>query len=430
MQPLTKLFSKLLPTSNHSTFDDSLPRNVGKLKPDKHSGDPTLAWDKIKGKQNKQCVKPVDINLPVPDDRVRFVCISDTHTEWEQSGIHIPDGDILLHAGDMTMSGQKNELEIVKKYLDSLPHKHKVVIAGNHDLSFDHKFMVNRIKNNYYTFDHKDFQMYLKKCGVRCTRDLFNDIYLEDSMVKIYGINIYGSPWTPGSGFWGFQCCRGAQLMSKWNMVPNSTDVLLTHMPPLGYGDNIREIFQKHVGCVDLLKTVQTRVKPAYHVYGHIHEGYGMRTDGTTIFVNAAVCDEDYNAVNSPIIFDIQLPKGVTKQSFGDNQVEWVIPTETLALYEEDIEIVFEDYQEFPDEGAVSTGGGGQEGHEVLPTHAETILNNVVSVLLQSDAESVSSESDVSRKSLDSCESQDRLDCAIGHEDSEYTLEDGGGGIH
>jgi len=28
-----------------------------------------------------------------------------------------------------------------------------------------------------------------------------------------------------------------------------------------------------HVGCVDLLNAVQLRVKPKYHIFGHIHEG-------------------------------------------------------------------------------------------------------------------------------------------------------------
>jgi Icc-related predicted phosphoesterase len=51
-------------------------------------------------------------------------------------------------------------------------------------------------------------------------------------------------------------------------------------------------------------------VKPAYHVFGHIHEGYGSYTDGTTIFINSCTCDDRYCPVLAPIVFDMQ-PKAV-----------------------------------------------------------------------------------------------------------------------
>jgi len=59
--------------------------------------------------------------------------------------------------------------------------------------------------------------------------------------------------------------------LCKWNKIPDDTDILVTHTPPVGHGDlcctGIR------AGCVELLTTVQQRVKPKYHVFGHIHEG-------------------------------------------------------------------------------------------------------------------------------------------------------------
>ena len=62
----------------------------------------------------------------------RIVCISDTHC----AEIDVPDGDILLHAGDLTYMGKPDELRVVMDWLSSLPHKHKIFIAGNHDFSF------------------------------------------------------------------------------------------------------------------------------------------------------------------------------------------------------------------------------------------------------------------------------------------------------
>ena len=65
----------------------------------------------------------------------RIVCISDTHNRFRE--LTIPEGDILIHAGDITSRGYVAELKDFNEWLITLPHEHKVVIAGNHELSFD-----------------------------------------------------------------------------------------------------------------------------------------------------------------------------------------------------------------------------------------------------------------------------------------------------
>jgi len=116
-------------------------------------------------------------------------------------------------------------------------------------------------------------------------------------------------------------------------MIPSDTDILVTHTPPVGHGDlcctGVR------AGCVELLSTVQNRVKPKYHVFGHIHEGmmdiiifvliyqiihficnfigYGISSDGKIIYINASTCDLNYLPSNPPIVFDITLPPGIQK---------------------------------------------------------------------------------------------------------------------
>ncbi|KAL8602850.1 hypothetical protein ACOMHN_056344 [Nucella lapillus] len=70
-------------------------------------------------------------------------------------------------------------------------------------------------------------------------------------------------------------------------------------------------------GCVELLNTVVQRVKPLYHVFGHIHGEYGMWTNNTTTFINAAICDHLYHDVNPPIVFDCRLPASHTRQDFA-----------------------------------------------------------------------------------------------------------------
>lgn len=160
---------------------------------------------------------------------------------------------------------------------------------------------------------------------------LTNCIYLQDSSVEMCGIKIYGSPWTPGHGSWGFQRPRGWPLLKKWNAIPSDTDILLTHCPPCGYGDGTADernpllklagFRGDHVGCVDLLNTVQRRVQPKYHIFGHIHEGYGVRTDGKTTFINAATCTKSYQPINQPFVFDFPIPEGYSRASLDEIDV-------------------------------------------------------------------------------------------------------------
>lgn len=66
---------------------------------------------------------------------MKIVCISDTHNLHR--AMLIPDGDVLIHAGDITVAGDAREVADFNTWLGTLPHKHKVVVAGNHDFCFE-----------------------------------------------------------------------------------------------------------------------------------------------------------------------------------------------------------------------------------------------------------------------------------------------------
>ena len=74
-----------------------------------------------------------------PDEHiVRIVCLADTHSgaaKWLEKGA-IPEGDIFIFAGDMTGKGTIAEVEAFVEFLKQLPYKHKIVVAGNHGLSY------------------------------------------------------------------------------------------------------------------------------------------------------------------------------------------------------------------------------------------------------------------------------------------------------
>jgi Icc-related predicted phosphoesterase len=211
---------------------------------------------------------------------VKVVAISDTHNHL--GSISVPDGDILVHAGDATVRGSESEWAIFNEALGNLPHKHKFVIPGNHDWI--------------------------------CQRDtdlaralLTNATFLVDELVEEQGIRIYGSPWQPTFHNWAFNMHRGAKIKAIWDKIPENLDILITHGPPHGILDEVgRGYFDiiEHVGCEELMKAI-TNLKPKFHVFGHIHEGHGsMKVDDTT-FINASIMDINYKPVNRPILFHI-----------------------------------------------------------------------------------------------------------------------------
>lgn len=191
----------------------------------------------------------------------------------------IPEGDVFIHAGDITDVGSPEDVARFNGFVKSLKHRYKIVIAGNHDFVFQNSHHVAR--------------------GM-----LTDCIYLEDSETAIEGIRVYGSPWQPRFMNWAFNLERGAELKAKWDRIPEDVDILITHGPPLGHGDDIPSYGStEHVGCADLLAAVE-RIKPKYHIFGHVHEGYGVTRNEHTTFINASMCDAAYNPINPPIVFD------------------------------------------------------------------------------------------------------------------------------
>lgn len=280
---------------------------------------PTQAWERLRDFHRKRQLDPDTFRMkPREDNVLRFVCLSDTHGAVEQARreFHkrVPDGDVLIHCGDFTMAGNPSEITAFDSFIARLPHPVKLVIAGNHELTFEdasygvHPVMVR-----------KQLGLPMKASSQEvvdgCKALLEHAVYLEDETINICGINIYASPWVPTFGSWGFSVSRGRKLLEKWNQIPSDTDILITHGPPCGYGDQISNV--NNAGCVELLNTVVKRVKPKFHVFGHIHSGYGMWTNGMTTFINAAICSNKYKPDHDPIVFDYPLPKGYSRQDFA-----------------------------------------------------------------------------------------------------------------
>lgn len=240
---------------------------------------------------------------------MKLVAISDTHTKHSlldvaNSKVKLPDGDLLLHAGDFTSVGNQAQVENFLEWLvkNSTRYTYGVVfIAGNHDRSFDPKFNLDDgkvQKPDWLRVILHDF-----KPGRTSVT------YLENEEVTINRFKIWGSPITPWfyGHYWAFNKQRGLDIQEVWDQIPSDVDIIMTHGPVMGKLDYVPTsgVF---VGCEELKRKIE-EVKPLLHVAGHIHEGHGRRVDDYTIYVNASVCDHNYDVVNPPI--EIELNKEV-----------------------------------------------------------------------------------------------------------------------
>ncbi|MCX6181895.1 MAG: metallophosphatase domain-containing protein [Bacteroidetes bacterium] len=207
---------------------------------------------------------------------MRIILISDTHNQHHK--VVLPEGDVLLHAGDISGRGTKKEVQDFLSWFSAQPHKHKVFIAGNHD------FFIQQ--------NHNEFLSMLPS----------NITYLEDKLVEIGGLKIYGSPWTPEFMNWAFMKPAGAEMKKQWDLIPDGIDILLTHGPAFGALDVIFSGLS--VGCTELSKAIE-RVNPKYFVFGHIHEGHGSLIKGYTQYINASVLNENYLLIHEPIVVNI-----------------------------------------------------------------------------------------------------------------------------
>ena len=235
-----------------------------------------------------------------PSD-VRFVCISDTHCRHAE--LVLPAGDVLIHCGDFSQTGRLTEIRAFCDWLAAQPHPRKIVIAGNHDLTL-HAASYERTSTSWGV--ESGMADRHAECAEACR--LISSIpgceYLCDSGTVVEGVRVWGSPWQPVyAGAFNLQ--RGSQLREKWALIPAETDVLLTHGPPLGHGDLTST--RKRAGCGDLLEEVTQRVRPLVHCFGHIHEGYGVTTDGTSTFVNASSCTRRCAVGQEALVFDLPL---------------------------------------------------------------------------------------------------------------------------
>lgn len=226
---------------------------------------------------------------------MKLILISDTHNKHLQipkKYLENTDGsiDTIIHAGDISGRGYKNEIVPFLAWYNELPFKNKILIAGNHDFFFEEGTPkdIKEMLANYH-----------------------NITYLNDSGVEIDGIKIWGSPVQPWFYNWAFNRV-GADIQKHWDLIPLDTDILIVHGGPKGVGYLNLTMEGEDVGCPYLFDKLSELKNLSLFVQGHIHEGNGVFqfADGAT-FVNASVLNRRYEMQNRPYIVTLDENKKV-----------------------------------------------------------------------------------------------------------------------
>ncbi len=215
---------------------------------------------------------------------MKITCISDLHGEEPK----LPGGDLLILAGDYTASDKIIQWENFFKWLRAQNYRKTIFISGNHD---------NQSMSQF---------------------DWFNAEYLCDSGTEFEGLKIYGSPWTkkfPGMNRYcmAYTCDNEEEMADKFEKIPPDVDILITHSPPYSILDGIplADGSLYHAGSPYLYHWFKYVGRPKLHVFGHIHEGYGIAevfpgyNDTMVKHVNASVIDGDYILKNEPITIEL-----------------------------------------------------------------------------------------------------------------------------
>ena len=191
---------------------------------------------------------------------MKFVCTSDIHGSHKE--LVIPDGDVLIIAGDI--SERNKEIIEFNEFLSALPHKYKIAITGNHELLWEMK---------YGSLEDV----------------LTNAIVLNNKGITIENIRIWGVPW-----------------LGNTYLIPDAIDILISHIPPFSKCDLSKQ--GVHRGSRDLYEKVR-KIRPKYHLFGHIHEAYGVDKeiiDGQEIiFMNVSSGVDFSTQFNAPMVFEL-----------------------------------------------------------------------------------------------------------------------------
>lgn len=189
-------------------------------------------------------------------------------------------GDVLIHCGDFCNGYQNDGHSIaeIDRWFGMQQFELILTIGGNHDFLAESLF-----ERSETVFE--------------------NASYLVDTEYIHKGVTFYGSPWLPDLDGWA-NYLPDKKRQKKWERIPASVDVLITHTPPFGILDRPRS--GRQIGCKSLRSAVD-RVRPQVHCFGHVHASPGRISKAGTEFINATVINSDIEVCYGPRVVEVEV---------------------------------------------------------------------------------------------------------------------------
>lgn len=202
---------------------------------------------------------------------MELVFFGDTHELHRE--VEMPPGDILICVGDFTMFSKRlSAIKDFNAWLGELPHRHKIVVPGNHE---------------FFLESDPERRSLLENANV-----------LIDESIEIEGLSIFGSPTTPLYGA-AFGKSSAEDRERHWRRIPNDTHLLVTHGPPFGILD-VSPSEPGRMGDPELGNRIKELPFIKLHAFGHIHGAYGLVEQEGVIFANVALMGHHGGLVRAP----------------------------------------------------------------------------------------------------------------------------------
>lgn len=208
---------------------------------------------------------------------MKIVAISDTHSAHRT--VTLPEGDILVHAGDLALAlnssfyQQRFHISDCDKWFGEQNFEKVICVGGNHDFVIENKKV--------------EFE---------------NCVCLENQHFTYKGVKFFGSP--NQLHFFGAYNKSEDKLEEIYSQIDEDTDVIISHGAPYGILD---KPFRGGSTGSKALKNAIDRVKPKLVVFGHIHYSHGTHVEDGVTYFNAALAGKTWDSLdNPPLVFELE----------------------------------------------------------------------------------------------------------------------------
>lgn len=213
---------------------------------------------------------------------LKIVIISDTHCLHRK--LKLPEADMIIHCGDFSSRGRPLEVFDFLDWYAKLSYKYKVLVFGNHELGLEYNSLL--------------YQAFMEEADKRNVRVLHH----EHTIIE--GYKLFGSPFTPEFCGWAFMYPRNKGV-DIWKDIKQDTEILVNHGQPYSILDP--DLYGRSVGCKDYYNKIKTMPNLKLVCGGHLHSGFGQKTEDGVLFVNASCCTDEYKLRKNPFHL-IELP--------------------------------------------------------------------------------------------------------------------------